>query len=68
MHKLLTKDGLLTGVLFDFSLESGPPFGGSSEEYKSLFSRKFELEKLETCKFSIKPRLGKELYFKFRKK
>lgn len=68
MHSLLAKSGILAGVMFDFPLDSGPPFGGSSEEYERLFNAKFEIEKMEQCTFSIKPRMGKELYVKFRKK
>jgi len=68
MHDLLSPNGILSGVLFDFPLDSGPPFGGTKENYIQLFSRKFEIEKMEHCTFSIKPRAGKELYVKFRKK
>ncbi len=67
MHSLLAENGLLTGVLFNFPLDSGPPFGGSKEEYIQLFSRKFDIIKMEPCSFSIKPRSGKELHIKFRK-
>lgn len=68
MHELLNENGILTGVMFDFPLESGPPFGGSLEEYNQLFSRKFDIEIMERCSFSIEPRMGKELHVKFRKK
>ncbi len=68
MHDLLTNAGILTGVMFNFPLESGPPFGGSISEYEELFSAKFDIEIMEPCSFSIKPRLGKELHVKFRKK
>ncbi len=68
MNQLLKSGGVLTGVLFDFPLDSGPPFGGSEEEYVNLFSPTFEIEKMERCSFSIAPRAGKELYFRCRKK
>jgi thiopurine S-methyltransferase len=68
MHELLSKDGQLAGVLFDFPLtEKGPPFGGSQQEYEKLFSEKFEIKKLERCYNSIKPREGSELFIWVRK-
>lgn len=66
--ELLTKNGILSGLLFNFPLtENGPPFGGSKEEYLTYFSPYFDIEILETCYNSIKPRQGNELFFKFRK-
>ncbi|WP_425595436.1 SAM-dependent methyltransferase [Salegentibacter mishustinae] len=67
--ELLKQNALLSGLLFSFPLtEDGPPFGGSKEEYLTYFSPYFEIEILETCYNSIKPRQGNELFFKFRKK
>ena len=69
MSVLLKDQGLLAGLLFSFPLtENGPPFGGSKEEYLTYFSPFFEIEVLENCYNSIKPRQGNELFFKFRKK
>ena len=69
MHDLLSKQGKISGVLFNFPLtEVGPPFGGSYEEYVSLFSKKFIIKRLETAYNSIKPRANKELFFTFEKK
>lgn len=69
MHSLLEKNGKIAGVLFDFPLtEVGPPFGGSKEEYKNLFSKKFNLKTLERAYNSIKPRKDRELFFIFEKK
>lgn len=69
MHSLLNNKGKLVGLLFQFPLtESGPPFGGSIEEYLSLFSDLFEIKILETAYNSIKPRKGNELFFIFTKK
>lgn len=69
MHALLSPKGKLVGLLFQFPLtESGPPFGGSKEEYYKLFSPYFEIQTLETAYNSIKPRLGNELFFIFTKK
>ena len=36
-NKLLKSKGKLVGLLFDFPIEQGPPFGGSISEYKALF-------------------------------
>ncbi|PRX41741.1 methyltransferase [Salegentibacter salegens] len=67
--ELLKENGILSGLLFSFPLtENGPPFGGSEEEYLTYFSPYFEIEILEACYNSIKPRQGNELFFKFKKK
>lgn len=69
MHRLLKPGGKLVGLLFDFPLdEKGPPFGGCIEEYQARFSKYFEIIVLEPCHNSIKPRLGRELFFIFEKK
>ena len=69
MADLLKTGGTLAGLLFDFPLdETGPPFGGSIEEYKNLFSKHFKIKILEHSYNSIKPRMGKELFFIFEKK
>lgn len=69
MHTLLKENGKLVGLLFQFPLtESGPPYGGSREEYIALFSEYFEIQTLETAYNSIKPRKGNELFFIFTKK
>lgn len=69
MHELLSPKGKLTGLLFQFPLTaSGPPFGGSKEEYEERFSPLFTLHVLETAYNSIAPRKGNELFFIFSKK
>lgn len=69
MHELLKKNGKIVGVLFQFPLtETGPPFGGSKNEYLELFSIHFKINTLETCYNSIKPRKENELFFIFTKK
>jgi len=68
MHELLEPDGKLVGVLFDFPLDDGPPFGGSKEEYRGYFEPYFDIEVLERCYNSIPPRHGKELFINFTKK
>lgn len=69
MSELLKPKAKLIGLLFNFELtEEGPPFGGSTSEYISLFEPKFEIKTLETSINSIKQRQGKELFFIFEKK
>lgn len=69
MKSLLKPNGKLVGLLFQFPLtEVGPPFGGSKEEYLSLFEYDFKIKTLETANNSIKPREGNELFFIFIKK
>jgi hypothetical protein len=66
---LLCSKGKIAGLLFQFPLtEIGPPFGGSKEEYSTLFQDEFEIKTLETANNSIKPRQGNELFFIFIKK
>lgn len=67
--ELLKSTGKIAGVLFgvDFP-KQGPPFGGSKEEYIRIFAPHFEILEIETTAKSIKPRLGSELFFEFKKK
>ncbi len=65
MHNLLTENGILTGVLFIFPLtNSGPPFGGSTEEFANYFEPLFRVLTLAPCKNSEPQRQGKEAFFK----
>ena len=41
--ELLNDGGKIAGLMFDFPLESGPPYGGSEEEYRRLFSENFDI-------------------------
>jgi SAM-dependent methyltransferase len=60
---LLKNKGKIIGVLFDKNFEQqGPPFGGCSSEYKSIFNPYFEIKKIESCYNSIIPRKGCELF------
>lgn len=69
MFEILKPNGILAGLLFNFPLtSSGPPFGGSVNEYRHLFQKKFHLHKLEPSYNSLKEREGKELFFIFEKK
>ena len=67
MHHLLTKDGILAGLLFNRSFEVSPPFGGSKEEYEMLFKSAFDFLKIEVAQNSVVPRAHSELFFEFKK-
>ncbi|MEO8770544.1 MAG: methyltransferase [Ferruginibacter sp.] len=62
MYELLKPAGKLVGVMFNRVFEGGPPFSGNKEEYKKLFSEKFEIKKMEDCYNSIGPRKGSEVF------
>jgi SAM-dependent methyltransferase len=62
MHSLLVKGGHLTGVLFNQVFEDGPPYGGTAQEYKLMFSKRFKTKKLELCYNSIERRKGSEIF------
>jgi SAM-dependent methyltransferase len=52
MHQLLADNGILAGLLFNRTFESGPPFGGSKEEYEMLFKDAFDFLKMDVSKNS----------------
>lgn len=62
VHELLTPHGKLSGVLFEFELDSGPPFGGDKSEYELLFKDLFNIRILEPCRNSIESRQEIELF------
>lgn len=64
IQKLLVPGGKLVGLLFNRDFESGPPFGGSKEEYKLLFSKYFQQVSIEDCYNSIEPRKGSEVFIR----
>jgi methyl halide transferase len=69
MNDLLKPDGLLVGLLFATHFQTpGPPFGGTTEEYKSCFNKLFEMLTIEPCYNSFQKRKGNELFVKFKKK
>lgn len=69
MCDLLSDNGKLLGLLFNFELtETGPPFGGNKRLYKKLFQKKFKIKTLETAYNSMTSRQDKELFFIFEKK
>ncbi|AFK03531.1 thiopurine S-methyltransferase [Emticicia oligotrophica DSM 17448] len=65
MPELLVPQGRLVGLLFDRAFEGGPPFGGSKEEYITLFDPYFTLKTIEKCYNSIPPRAGFEVFINF---
>jgi len=61
MLNLLKPSGRLAGVLFGITFPFvGPPFGGSVDDYRALFTLGFAHVRLEPCELSVKPRLGSE--------
>lgn len=62
MHNLLNKGGRLVGILFNQNFEENPPYGGSNEEYRVLFSKNFTIKTLENCYNSIERRQGSEAF------
>lgn len=60
--ELLKQSGKLVGLLWDSDFSGGPPFGGTNEEYHSLFSPYLRIDKLEKCYNSIKPRANRESF------
>lgn len=67
MHQLLADEGILAGLLFNRMFESGPPFGGSKEEYELLFTAAFDFLKMDVSENSIAPRANSELFFELKK-
>ena len=66
---LLKEKGALVGLLWNNELSSaGPPFGGTAEEYKALFSPYLSIDIMEESYNSIKLRAGRELFIKMSKK
>ncbi|WGD34276.1 methyltransferase domain-containing protein [Olleya sp. YS] len=62
--EILNTNGKVAGLLFDAPLnDTHPPFGGSKAEYIEYFKPYFEINIMEEAYNSIKPRLGKELFF-----
>jgi thiopurine S-methyltransferase len=65
--ELIKPGGKLVGVLFDTDFLSGPPFGGSKEEYMEYFSPWFSKIYMEKCYNSTEPRKDSELFIKMLK-
>jgi len=67
MSKIIKPTGNLAGLLFgkEFDRE-GPPFGGDIDDYKILFSKKFDIRVMAPCTNSIESRIGSELFINMR--
>ena len=58
----------MVGLFFNHEFGNDfPPFGGTEEEYRKLFSDKFRIKYMETAYNSIKPRAGRELFILLQK-
>lgn len=69
IYQLLTRGGVLTGLLFNVPLNKDqPPFGGNKEEYVARFQSHFKIIKMDSCYNSYSKRNGKELFFRLVKK
>ncbi len=63
MSTIIKSTGNLAGLLFGKVFErEGPPFGGLLEDYKVLFSEKFDIKEMSLCTNSIDSRVGNELF------
>ena len=63
MANILKPGGKLVGLLFASEFEKeGPPFGGTKDEYISLFKDFFDIIEMDSCLYSIAPRMGNELF------
>ena len=68
-NTLLADGGTLVGVLFASHFgKDGPPFGGTENEYRELFSHDFHIRQLKIAKNSILPRANNELFVELIKK
>jgi hypothetical protein len=69
MASLLNTNGKLVALLFNHQFPNMyPPFGGIEDEYKMLFSEKFDIIHFSLALNSIKPRCGRELFILLQKK
>ena len=68
VYRLLLPGGKLMGLLFNHEFTYDyPPFGGTTDEYRKLFSP-FRFMVFETAYNSIKPRRNREVFFILEKK
>ena len=64
VHELLKHQGKLVGVLFNRAFESGPPYGGTKDEYVRYFANQFGQVMIAECYNSIAPRKNSEFFIK----
>ena len=67
MSKIIKPKGSLIGLLFSMEFDKeGPPFGGVINNYKAMFSKKFDIKVITPCTNSIESRMGSELFINMR--
>jgi len=67
MSKIIKPKGNLIGLLFSMEFDKeGPPFGGVINNYKAMFSKKFDIRVITPCTNSIESRMGSELFINMR--
>lgn len=67
MSKIIKPNGNLIGLLFSMEFDrEGPPFGGVINNYKAMFSKKFDIRVIRPCTNSIESRMGSELFINMR--
>lgn len=69
IYELLKPNGKFVGLLFTHEFDfQGPPFGGSENLYREIFSPLLDIITMEIARNSIKPRKERELFFIMQKK
>ncbi|MEE8205789.1 MAG: thiopurine S-methyltransferase, partial [Nitrospinaceae bacterium] len=68
VSRILKSGGLLFGLFYETGEEGGPPFNTTEAEIWDLFSKEFNIERLEKCSFSSEKRKDKEWLAVMRKK
>ena len=67
MSKIIKPNGNLIGLLFSMEFDREvPPFGGVINNYKAMFSKKFDIRVITPCTNSIESRMGSELFINMR--
>ncbi len=68
MSNSMKDDARLVGLLFDFPLVDGPPYGGNVREYKEYFSPYFNFHTFQRAHNSYYKRYPKEIFINLVKK
>lgn len=68
MAESLNINGKLVGLLFDFPLSGGPPYGGNVHEYLNYFTPYFYVHTFERAYNSHPKRISKEIFINLLKK
>lgn len=64
MHELLAPKGKIVGLLFTIPIKDSPPYGGTQEEYQTLFASHFKIDIMQPACHSHNSRAGVELFIK----